>query len=89
MRVFSLRNNRLNVKISPCKGGVISMIKRNIEINLLLDDIAEIVNCTIIYLENPTSVNDSIELNYSLLSVIERINEIKQLLLEISENVRE
>ncbi len=84
-----MRNNRLNVKISPCKGGVISMIKRNIEINLLLDDIAEIVNCTIIYLENPTFVNDPIELNYSLLSIIERINEIKQLLLETTENVRE
>ncbi len=52
----------------------------DLEINLLLDDINEYVNSTLLYLNNPNSNLDKIELIMYLSSVDETIETIKKLL---------
>lgn len=55
---------------------------RDLKIKLLLDDINEIVNSALWYFTDPHFILDRKELIYSLLSVDERINDIKDLLQE-------
>jgi len=50
------------------------------EIELSLDDISEIVQAAILYLVQPSSINDVVELFYSLLSIDESIEKIKNIL---------
>jgi len=50
------------------------------EIELSLDDISEIVQAAILYLVQPSSINDVDELFYSLLSIDESIEKIKNIL---------
>ncbi len=52
----------------------------DLEINLLLDDINEYVNSTLLYLNNPNSNLDINELIMYLSSVDETIETIKKLL---------
>lgn len=51
-----------------------------LEIELLLDDINEIVNATILYFTDPHYIFDQKELVFGLLSIDERISDIKYLL---------
>ena len=54
----------------------------DLEINLLLDDINEYINSTLLYLNSPSSNLEVNELIMYLLSVDEIIVTIKKLLLE-------
>lgn len=50
------------------------------QIELILDDVAEIINQVIVYMTNIQNINDSIELYYEVLSILERIETIKSIL---------
>ncbi len=50
------------------------------QIELYIDDIEEIISQVLVYMNNPEDINDSIELYFSALSVLEILDTIKIIL---------